>query len=89
MDSVESWFKPLEDGGWAVCFVNRSRTSRKISFDWNRDKVHDELSSRNLDLTGTGYRIKDLWNRTSLGNTSSVLKAEVPPHDVLMVKLSK
>src|SRR5438552_4327679 len=48
-DSLETWFKPLSNGDWAVCFLNRSAQSKKIDFNWKDKKVSDTLSSRKLN----------------------------------------
>ena len=48
-DSLETWFKPLSNGDWAVCFVNRSAQPQKINFDWKNENVNDTLSNRQLN----------------------------------------
>lgn len=88
-DSVETWFKPLSNGDWAVCFVNRSRQSQKINFDWKNEDVNDDLSSRQLNAATTTYKIVDVWNRKSMSTTAKPLSATIPVHDVLLLRLSK
>jgi alpha-galactosidase len=86
-DSVETWFKPLENGDWAVCFLNRSSTPAKVGFDW-KTKVYDDFSKRDLGATKSVYQVFDVWKKKSLGNTNTSLNDEVPGHDVLMLRLS-
>jgi len=86
-DSVETWFKPLKDGEWAVCFLNRSEKPTTISFDWNTN-VYDNLSKRNLEAVNTKYKIMDVWTKQNLGKTKKTLEQEIPGHDVLMLRLS-
>jgi alpha-galactosidase len=87
-DSVETWFKPLENGDWAVCFLNRSSEAQEINFDWDT-KVYDDFSKRDLDAGNTSYRIFDVWSKKNLGKTNKDLKKVVPSHDALMLRLSK
>lgn len=87
-DSVETWFKPLENGDWAVCFLNRSSTPAKVGFDW-KTKVYDDFSKRDLGATKSVYQVFDVWKKKSLGDTNTSLNEEVPGHDVLMLRLSE
>ena len=47
-DSIETWFKPLKNGEWAVCFLNRSLKPVKMEFDWST-KVYDDFAKRDLN----------------------------------------
>ncbi|HVX49459.1 MAG TPA: glycoside hydrolase family 27 protein [Chitinophagaceae bacterium] len=86
---LETWFKPLKDGGWAVCFLNRDNVPQKVHFDWKTENVKDDLSNRSLDASSVKYKIKNLWTRKSAGTTSKPFETEVPPHDVVVLRLSK
>ncbi|WP_442588401.1 glycoside hydrolase family 27 protein [Pedobacter sp. AW31-3R] len=88
-DGFETWFKPLSDGKWAVSFLNRSAEAKPLNFNWQREKVRDEIFNRELNTAQQWYRIKNAWTGKSLGSTKNVLKAEVPPHDVLTLILEK
>jgi alpha-galactosidase len=35
------------------------------------------------------YPIKDLWSHKIIGTTAEKLKAKIPGHDVLLIRLSK
>jgi alpha-galactosidase len=87
-DSVETWFKPLKDGDWAVCFLNRSHSPVKVTFDWNTN-VSDDFSDRNLDAAHTLYKVYDIWTKKNLKDTKQGLDEIVPAHDVLMLRLYK
>jgi len=88
-DSVEIWFKPLQNGDWAMCFLNRSTVAKKVEFDWLKNAVVDELSKRQTDFDKINYKIRNLWTKMEIGTTKKSLKAEVPAHDVLMFRLIK
>jgi len=88
-DSVEVWFKPLQNNEWAACFLNRSLKIKQISFDWNKENVIDTISGRKINSQSNLYKIRNLWTKKEVGNTEKILNAEVPGHDVLMIKLYK
>jgi len=88
-DSVEIWFKPLQDDNWAACFLNRSSSPKQIEFNWQNEVLNDDVSKRELNATATTYKLRDLWLKKDLGDTRKPLKATVASHDVLVVRLSK
>ncbi len=87
-DSLETWFKPMAGGVWAVCFLNRSSQTRKIVFDWKHEPVVDNLTGRQLSTNSQSYRLRDIWLHRDKGTTSAPLGAEVPAHDVMMMTLT-
>ena len=86
-DSLETWFKPLAGGDWAVCFLNRSKNPQPVSFDWNHEVITDAVAKQTLAAKDKPYTMSSLWTKQAMGNTSQPLKATVPSHDVLMVRL--
>jgi alpha-galactosidase len=88
-NAVEIWFKPLDHGDWAMCALNRGTESQSISFDWKNEKVMDDLSSRSANFDTTTYSLRNLWTKQDAGDTSQPLNAEIPGHDVLMLRLQK
>jgi alpha-galactosidase len=88
-DSVEVWFKPLQNNEWAACFLNRSLKIKQISFDWNKENVIDTISGRKINSLSNLYKIRNLWTKKEMGTTEKILNAEVHGHDVLMIKLYK
>lgn len=86
-DSLETWFKPLDKGDWAVCFLNRSSKPMQVNFDWNT-KVYDDFAERDLNAGQTVYDLLDVWTREKLGDTKKRLDKVVPGHDVLMLRLT-
>ena len=89
-DSVETWLKPLKKGEWAVCLLNRSNTPRVVALDWKTFSVTDSLSNRTLNTTAKEvYKLRDLWLKKNVGDTRKPLKATIPGHDVLCLKLFK
>ena len=88
-DKLETWFKPLSDGGWAVCFLNRGAMPQKISFNWKTENVVDDIYNKQLSASTTTYSMTDVWTKRDAGTTAKAFEAEVPAHDVVMLRLSK
>jgi len=89
-DSLEIWLKPLVNEQWALCILNRGTVDRPFSLDWKTFSVTDSLSDRILNTaSAVSYKIRDLWQHKDLGNTDKPLKAIIPGHDVLCLKLSR
>ena len=88
-DGVEVWFKPLQGSDWAMAVLNRNTTPRKITFDWKTEKVFDTFSKRDARTDLVTYSLRDLWAGRDAGDTRKALNAEVPAHDVLMLRLRK
>lgn len=84
---VEVWFKPLAAGDWAMCLLNRSPEPQTISFDWNQEPVTDSLAKRDANFSDTVYTLRNLWSGSDVGSTKEILSAEIPGHDVLLLRL--
>jgi alpha-galactosidase len=88
-DGVEYWFKPLDGGDWGFMALNRNADSRKIVVDWRAENVIDELFKRDAAFATTSYRLRNLWNGRFFGNTARALTADLPGHDVLVLRLAR
>jgi alpha-galactosidase len=88
-DSVQVWFKPLTNGDWAVCFVNRSSVAKAIEFNWPNETIVDKDFNKTLDTKNNMYKLRDLWTKKDAGTAKTVLKAALQPYDVLMLRLTK
>jgi alpha-galactosidase len=88
-DSVQTWFKPLQNGDWAVCFINRGSVTKKIEHDWKKNIITDSFSAKELNAVQANYMIKDLWQKKAIGSTAKVFQATILPHDVIMLRLTK
>lgn len=88
-DSVETWLKPLKNGDWGITFLNRSVQPKPIAFDWKAQVITDTLSKQELNAQRADYKLRNLWTKKEAGNTKKPLRAIVPGHDVLTLRLSK
>jgi alpha-galactosidase len=88
-DSLETWIKPLANGDWVICFLNRKTTPQEVLFDWNAQTIDDPIAKRTLDAKTTTYNLRDIWAKKDLGNTKKPLKLTVAAQDVVLVRLVK
>jgi len=87
-DSVQTWFKPLKDGDWAVCFLNRGSKAQQVYFYWKTEPVNDTLFHHSLDKTHN-YRLLNLWTGKEDGSTSTPYHNTLQPHDVILLRLKQ
>jgi alpha-galactosidase len=88
-DSLQTWFKPLKNGDWAVCFINRSQTPKALAIDWKQMMVHDELSGSEFNAVSTVYQWRDFWTKANKGTTAKAFNATLGGHDVILLRMSK
>jgi len=88
-NGIEIWARPLSNENWAICFLNRSDLPKTIDFDWKNRYIDDAWSSRQIDARKTTYSVRDLWTKKNMGTTDAPLRAVVPPHEVLLLRLDK
>jgi alpha-galactosidase len=88
-NNVESWFKPLANGDWAMCILNRSNTPQKFSINWKNEKVSDKDFGKETNFAKITYRLRNLWTKEEAGTTKNSFTTKIPAHDVLMLRLIK
>jgi len=74
---ADVWARPLDDGGLAVALINLDDTTAEVSVSWEE-----------LGITGK-QDVRDLWQRKDLGTRDNELRARLPRHGALFVKLVK
>ena len=75
----EIWAKELENGAWAVGFLNRN------------DEKTVQIS---LDLAKIGFEkpaksVRDVWQHKTVGKNIRNFKCKVEPHEVVLVRFEK
>ncbi|MGL1885783.1 MAG: glycoside hydrolase family 27 protein [Reichenbachiella sp.] len=88
-EDYEIWVKPLSNGDVALCFLNRTEEPMNITFDWKANILKDPDFGHSYDFNEVDYSIYNVWTKKKQGTTKKVLKANLPGHDVLMVRLTK
>jgi len=75
--AVDVYLKPLEDGAYALGFFNRSSAPESMRFK----------NLKSIGLPGC-WRVRDLWKQADLAEVEEVIEATLPPHGVLLLRLS-
>ena len=88
-NGVDIWVKPLSNGSWAVCFLNRSDKAEDVAYNWANNPLKDSLSKRTAEFTGAVYRLHDVWEKKEVGTTKADFKTSIPAHDVVLLLLNK
>lgn len=60
-----------------------------FEYDWKKNHIIDNVAKTELRFDQKPYSIRDLWIKKNIGTTENLLKATIPGHDVLMLRLSK
>lgn len=72
-----AYAKPLEDGSWAVGLFNRGTTRARVAVKWS-------------DLARAGSQeVRDLWRQKDLGVFPDGFAADVAPHGVVLIRVSR
>jgi alpha-galactosidase len=74
---TEVWAKPLDGGAWAVALFNRGAAVAKVSVKWS-----------DLKLDGKP-KVRDLWAHADKKAAAAGYEAEVPSHDVTLLRVSR
>jgi alpha-galactosidase len=78
---LEIWFKPLAKGEFAFCFFNRGPQPVTVNEDL-------KTTIRKYTIDGS-FKIRDLWSHKEIGTTGENIKATLPAHEVLLIRLVK
>jgi alpha-galactosidase len=78
---LEIWFKPLDRGEFAFCFINRGFRTISINYDL-------KTTIGNQYTIDDSYEVRDLWKHEFIGKSSENIKEALGPHDVLLIRLS-
>ncbi|HEX3080900.1 MAG TPA: glycoside hydrolase family 27 protein, partial [Puia sp.] len=59
-DSLELWVKPLKNDELALCFFNRTGSTRKMVLNWKDLNISDEQSGLNVHFDSQIFFLRDL-----------------------------
>jgi alpha-galactosidase len=74
----EVWVKKLADGSRAVVLFNRSLENKKMTVKWEEMGYPGHLKAK----------VRDLWQHKEVGDFKKSYSVDVPPHDVVMVRVT-
>lgn len=86
--NLETWVKPMTDGMWAICFLNRGDQPISVEFNWKHHILNDEIFNRSANFSNSVFSIRNVWTAQNAGDTRKVLKTTVAPRDVHMLVLT-
>lgn len=86
-EGLEFWFKPLDDGAWAFCILNRGTDDVEYTIRWEDFNFTDEFSGRSTMFDSVKYSAKNLWSGKIDGNTKKQIKKSISGQDVLIYRL--
>ncbi|WP_026286775.1 glycoside hydrolase family 27 protein [Gilvimarinus chinensis] len=81
------FLKPLANDELALLFLNRGDDVLKYTHDWQFNIVKDDQVGLEINFNHKRFTWKDLW-KGGKGNTDKPLKLEIPPHDVVVLRLT-
>ena len=79
---TEVWGGPLVGGAFVLALVNRGNTTADISAKFSL------LEAAAAATPGASFHVRDLLNYKDLGVARGEIHGTVPPHDLMVVKLS-
>jgi alpha-galactosidase len=86
-DSLEMWVKPLKNNELAICFLNRTGSSKKIDLDWKDINISDAQSGLEIHFDNQYFSLRDLWLKKDMGKTDKKLVRGIASHEVFVFKL--
>ena len=75
---LEVWARELADGGRAVALLNRGSDAAAIAVAWPEIGYPAHLDAA----------VRDLWQHRDLPRATGLFTATVPPHDVVMIRIT-
>jgi alpha-galactosidase len=88
-DSLELWVKPLKNKELALCFFNRTGSSKKINLNWKDLTISDSFSGMDIHFEKQFFLYKDLWQKnTGLVRTDKNFTHELASHAVIVLRLT-
>lgn len=86
-NDLEFWLKPLYNGDWAFCILNRELTPQMYTIHWEDFDMTDNLSKRSTQLKTKRYNIKNLLSNKVEGHNTKEKTVVIPAQDVIIYRL--
>lgn len=90
-NGVQVWVKPLEDGDYAVGLFNTDAygSTPQSYFRWGDETVKQfTFDFAKAGLTGSKWKLRDLWRQQDLGEYKKHLTTQIPYHGVVMLRMT-
>jgi hypothetical protein len=76
-DGYQVWVKQLEDGSKAVGIFNLDDKYQTVTFNWQDAGLESNQS------------VRDIWRQKDLGSFAKTFTTKIPPHGVVLIKVTK
>jgi alpha-galactosidase len=90
-NGVQVWVKPLEDGSYAVGLFNTDAygATPQSYFRWGDETAKQfTFDFSKAGLTGSKWKLRDLWRQQDLGEYKEHLTIQIPYHGVVMLRMT-
>jgi len=84
---IEVWVKPLDQGDWALAFLNRGDESRNEQFDFSQNHIEDALTQRHANFAEESFDVIDLWTNEKIATSNDTLDVQIGSRDVRIYRL--
>jgi len=88
-DSMEVWVKPLSNGNWAVCFLNRAGHAQNVNYVWTQHAQQDAQTRQAADFSKTTYKLHNVWEKKEAGTTKKAFRQSIAAHDAVLLTLTR
>lgn len=85
---LEYWLKPLANGDWAFCILNRTLEDRTIQLDFKAFNMYDNLSGYAFQTASHKYGVRNVWSHKDEAASDKARKVTVGAHDVVVYRLT-
>jgi alpha-galactosidase len=77
-NNIEVFLKPLFDGDWGICILNRDDKPRQVELKWDDIDIQPETISS----------IRDLWKHKNIKQAKKSVNVLIEAHDVKVYRLN-
>ncbi len=85
----EVWIKPLQNGEFAYCYLNRDEKVWDVDYPLEIEWLADsDFGWKTYSIDGH-YTVRDLWKHEDIGDSDRPFKGAIPAHDVVVLRLYK
>lgn len=84
---LEYWLKPLSNGEWAFCILNRTLENRTIDLNFKAFNMYDNLSGHAFRSASQTYKVRNVITHKDEIPSDKVRTVVIPAHDVVVYRL--
>ena len=77
-NSIEVFLKPLYDGDWGICILNRNESPRQVECKWDNFDIQPESIAS----------VRDLWKHKNIKHSKKSINVLIEAHDVKVYRIT-